>query len=78
MAVNPPNAPGARQSARMNFKEYDLIPEDELNRILWRWVKGPNVPYPAPIHRAVLASRFAPGVRGPGSGVSRAAPRIDH
>ena len=41
----------------MNFEEYDRIPEDELNRVLWRAVKGPGVPYPAPIHRAILASR---------------------
>jgi hypothetical protein len=39
---------------RMNFEEYDRAPEDELNRVLWRWKKGPNVPYPAPIHRAVF------------------------
>ena len=53
-AVNGTNAPGAAQSKRMNWSEYDLIPEDELNRILWRVTKGPNVPYPAPIHRAVF------------------------
>ena len=33
------------------------IVTDELNRILWRWTKGPDVPYPAPIHRAILAKR---------------------
>jgi hypothetical protein len=56
-AVNPPNAPGARRSSLMDFDEYDRAPEDELNRILWRWAKGPGIPYPAPIHRAVLARR---------------------
>lgn len=53
-AVNPPNAPGARQSARMDWSEVDRAPEDELNRILWRAAKGPGVPYPAPLHRAVF------------------------
>jgi YVTN family beta-propeller protein len=53
-ATNPVTAPGAKESSRMNWSEYDLIPEDALNRILWRAVKGPNVPYPAPIHRAVF------------------------
>src|SRR5437763_16358789 len=48
-AVNPPNAPGASASARMDFSQYDRAPEDELNRILWRAAKGPGVPYPAPI-----------------------------
>ena len=38
----------------MNFSEYDLAPEDELNRILWYVAKGPDVPYPAPIHRALF------------------------
>jgi YVTN family beta-propeller protein len=56
-AINQRNAPGAQQSKRMNFDEYDRAPEDELNRILWRATRGPGVPYPAPIHRAVFTSR---------------------
>ena len=44
----------AKESAAMNFEEYDVAPEDELNRILWYVAKGPNVPYPTPIHRAVF------------------------
>ncbi len=51
---NTPNSPGAKQSARMNFRGYDLAPEDELNRILWAAAKGPGVPYPTPIHRALF------------------------
>jgi len=54
-ALNPKNAPGAKQSAKMNFREYDRAPEDELNRILWAAVKGPNAPYPTPIHGAFIA-----------------------
>jgi hypothetical protein len=57
LALNPANAPGARQSSRMDFDEYDRAPEDALNRILWRAVKGPVVPYPAPIHGALLGRR---------------------
>lgn len=38
----------------MSFREYDLALEDELNRILWYVAKGPNVPYPTPIHRALF------------------------
>ncbi len=53
-ARNPKNAPGAQASARMDWDEYDRIPEDTLNRILWRAAKGPDVPYPVPIHRAVF------------------------
>jgi hypothetical protein len=36
----------ALASARMNFREVDKAPEDELNRILWRAMKGSHVPYP--------------------------------
>jgi hypothetical protein len=43
----------SRESSRMNFKAYDLAPEDELNRILWA-VARPGEPYPTPIHRAIF------------------------
>ncbi len=33
-------------SARMNFREVDKAPEDQLNRILWRAMKGSRTPYP--------------------------------
>jgi YVTN family beta-propeller protein len=36
----------ALASAQMNFREVDKAPEDALNRILWRAMKGPLVPYP--------------------------------
>jgi hypothetical protein len=45
---------GAKQSARMDFRDYDRAPEDELNRILWGAAKGPVVPYPTPIHRVIF------------------------
>ncbi len=50
MAVNTPASPGAKQSAMMDFDEYDEAPEDELNRILWAEAKGPDAPYPVPRH----------------------------
>jgi hypothetical protein len=59
MAVNPSKAPGARQSSLMDFDEYDRAPEDALNRILWRAVKGPAAPYPVPRHRALLFPTLA-------------------
>ena len=40
----------------MDFDDYDEAPEDELNRILWAAVKGEDVPYPTPIHRALFAN----------------------
>jgi YVTN family beta-propeller protein len=55
-AKNTPKTPYAKQSARMNFREYDRAPEDELNRILWHLAKGPDAPYPTPIHRAIFTT----------------------
>jgi YVTN family beta-propeller protein len=47
--VNPPNAPGAKQSARWDFSRPDRAPERELNRVIWKSVKGPNSEPPASI-----------------------------
>jgi YVTN family beta-propeller protein len=59
LAKNTERSPYSKQSARMNFREYDLAPEGELNRILWHTAKGPDVPYPTPIHRALFTSASA-------------------
>jgi YVTN family beta-propeller protein len=48
---NPASAPGAKQSARMDFREADRIDDNELNRILWRAMKG-DTPMPAPVRSA--------------------------
>ena len=53
-ARNTIKSPGAKASAKMNFRQYDMAPEDQLNRILWLAAKGPDAPYPTPIHGAVL------------------------
>ena len=55
-AKNTPKSPFAKESARMNFREYDMAPEDELNRILWHTAKGMDAPYPTPIHRAIFTT----------------------
>jgi DNA-binding beta-propeller fold protein YncE len=52
-AKNTKTAPFTAESGRMNFRAYDLAPEDELNRILWAAAR-PGDPYPAPIHRALI------------------------
>jgi hypothetical protein len=54
MARNTWKSPGASASAKMDFSGPDLAPEDELNRVLWAATKGPNAPYPTPIHRAMF------------------------
>ncbi|MBI3875748.1 MAG: phosphoesterase, partial [Verrucomicrobia bacterium] len=43
-----------RESAKMDFSQYDRAPEDELNRILWADARGLDAPYPTPIHRAIF------------------------
>jgi YVTN family beta-propeller protein len=55
-AKNTLKSPFAKQSARMNFREYDLAPEDELNRILWAAARGTDAPYPTPIHRMLFSN----------------------
>lgn len=45
-AKNTAASPGAELSAKMDFSEYDLAPEDDLNRVLWANAKGTKVPYP--------------------------------
>jgi YVTN family beta-propeller protein len=58
-AKNTAKSPGAKASAKMNFRDYDLAPEDELNRVLWLAAKGPNAPYPTPIHRTIVTGQVA-------------------
>jgi YVTN family beta-propeller protein len=53
MTKNPAQGYGAISSARMDFRDYDRIDEDALNRILWHSIKGADVPYPAPMRRAL-------------------------
>jgi YVTN family beta-propeller protein len=53
MTKNPPQGYGAITSARMDFRDYDRVDEDALNRILWHSIKGADVPYPAPVRRAL-------------------------
>ena len=47
--ANPPNAPGAKQSAKLDFSVADAADTSVLNAILWRDAKG-DVPMPAPKH----------------------------
>jgi hypothetical protein len=53
MTRNPAQGYGAAISASMDFREYDRIDEDALNRILWHSIRGVDAPYPAPVRRAL-------------------------
>jgi hypothetical protein len=45
-AKNPSGGSDARESAKLDFEFEDVADEESFNRILWRTIKGANVPYP--------------------------------
>jgi YVTN family beta-propeller protein len=51
--VNAKNAYGAERSAKMDFSDYDLVDDFELNEILWRSIKGAEAPLPPAVRQAV-------------------------
>jgi sugar lactone lactonase YvrE len=51
---NPPKAPGAAASARLDLSAPDRADEAAFNRILWTALRGPGVPYPKPGRVSVL------------------------
>ena len=48
-AVNPPDAYGAKLSATFDFSREDAADDLLLNEVVWRSVRGPNSPMPAPV-----------------------------
>jgi YVTN family beta-propeller protein len=51
--VNTKKSYGATRSSRMDFSEYDLVDDFELNEILWRSIKGADAPVPPTVRRAI-------------------------
>jgi hypothetical protein len=47
--MNPPDAPGANESAHWDFSHPDRAPEAELNRVIWQSVRGANSLPPTPV-----------------------------
>jgi hypothetical protein len=45
---------GSSASRKMDFSREDATDEQELNEIIWRSVRGPDRPMPAPIHAAFV------------------------
>jgi YVTN family beta-propeller protein len=52
-AVNTRAAYGVERSNKMDFSDYDLVDDFELNEILWRSIKGLDTPLPATVRRAI-------------------------
>ena len=57
--ANAPDAPGAKQSAKLDFSHADAADANVLNAILWHAAKG-NVPVPAPKHTVFAAEQNHP------------------
>jgi YVTN family beta-propeller protein len=51
---NDPHAWGSHASLQMDLADADRAPEQELNEILWRSVKGASAPMPQVVHTAWL------------------------
>jgi DNA-binding beta-propeller fold protein YncE len=51
---NPAGGPGARESMLIDLDEADRAPDLLLNEIIWKSVKGPNVPMPPPRRTAFV------------------------
>jgi Phosphoesterase family len=54
---NAQNAWGAEASTRMYMAEADLAPEQLLNEIIWKSVKGPHSVMPPPVRAAFVRAR---------------------
>ncbi|MBZ5496154.1 MAG: bifunctional YncE family protein/alkaline phosphatase family protein [Acidobacteriia bacterium] len=55
--TNPPDAPGAKRSMEMNFKDADSAPDIEFNEIIWKSIKGKDSTMPAPVRSVFCRSR---------------------
>jgi hypothetical protein len=50
-AKNTNKSYGAEESSKMDFSDLDRAPMHLLNEVIWKSIKGPNVPMPPPVHR---------------------------
>ena len=53
---NSPLAWGAKEAAKMNFAKEDANDDLLLNEMVWRSVRGPDSPMPAPVRAAFVFS----------------------
>ena len=51
-AVNPKTGWGAHASRHMDFSKPDRVDDIVLNTVVWRIVRGPSIPVPAPVRAA--------------------------
>jgi hypothetical protein len=55
---NSPDAPGAKESASWDFTHPDRAPEQELNRVIWKSIKGRDSEPPAAILNVQSEAEF--------------------
>jgi hypothetical protein len=51
---NPKTAWGSERSKKMDFSKEDAADDLLLNEVIWRSVRGPDVPMPAPVRAAFV------------------------
>jgi YVTN family beta-propeller protein len=51
---NTPASPGAAESARMDFREPDMAPEQALSRVIWQSVRGAGSVMPSPVRAGFI------------------------
>ena len=50
-AKNTASSYGAQQSSKWDFSDVDRAPMHALNEVIWKSIKGADVPMPPPVHR---------------------------
>ncbi|MCF8342110.1 MAG: bifunctional YncE family protein/alkaline phosphatase family protein [Chitinophagaceae bacterium] len=54
--VNPGGTKLAALAKGLNFSEIDLVPDEKMNEMLWKSIKGENAKVPAPVRAAFVKS----------------------
>jgi hypothetical protein len=57
--INPDKTKLAAMSKGLDFSKEDLVPDQVMNAILWKAVKGTNAVVPGPVHAAFF--KTSPG-----------------
>jgi hypothetical protein len=55
---NKPDAWGAELSAKFDLEKEDMADDLLFNEVIWRSVKGPNSPMPAPVRAAFFVQKL--------------------
>jgi hypothetical protein len=73
LKAHPEYARLAKLSDKMDFSKEDLVPEQVLNEIIWKSVKGVNSRMPAPRHGVIPAAVSTPSAKNAAKNAATAA-----